>query len=255
PFDTWWARTLARYAMSRSRTVVVRDAQSTAFLKELGVRTDVLEATDVAMRLPYARPGPKTSETVRVGLNVSGLLMSGGYSRSNQFGLMGDYPTLIRRILTWFQEQPDTEVHLVGHVQSETQPVEDDQRAGEALAAEFPGSIVAPVFHSPSEAKSYIAGLDFFMGARMHATIAAFSSGVPVVPMAYSRKFRGVFSTLGYEHVADMKTETPDAVFDRICEGFLRRDVLSADVAKGMEAVDDRLASYQAKCAEIIAQL
>lgn len=65
-------------------------------------------------------------------------------------------------------------------------------------AAEFPGSVLAPAFASPSEAKSYIAGMDFFMGARMHACITALLSGVPVVPMAYSLKFEGLFGSLDW---------------------------------------------------------
>ena len=67
------------------------------------------------------------------------------------------------------------------------------------LRARYPRAIVAPAFRTPVEAKSYIAGMDFFAGARMHACIAAVSSGVPVYPLAYSRKFNGLFvETLGY---------------------------------------------------------
>ena len=39
----------------------------------------------------------------------------------------------------------------------------------------------------------------------MHATIAAFSSGVPVTPYAYSRKFKGLYTTLGYDKVLEAK--------------------------------------------------
>lgn len=37
----------------------------------------------------------------------------------------------------------------------------------------------------------------------MHATIAAVSSGVAVVPLAYSRKFSGLFAAVGYPLVGD----------------------------------------------------
>jgi len=252
PFGSRWSRVLARAAMNRAAAVITRDAPSTAFIAEMGVRAKVLEATDVAMRLPYDAPERAPGGPVRVGLNVSGLLMSGGYTGANQFGLSLDYPALIREVIGWFADQDGVELHLIGHVQSETQPVEDDQRAGAALAEEFPGTVLAPVFASPVEAKSYIAGMDFFMGARMHATIAAFSSGVPVVPMAYSRKFTGLFRTLGYDHVADMKAETAEAVLERIRAGFAGRDALKADVAAAMVGVDARLDAYQALAARVI---
>lgn len=245
PFDTWWAKPLARGVMNRARFVVSRDAPSTRFLDEMGVKSRILEATDVAMGLSYEKPAPRAEGgPVKVGLNVSGLLFNGGYTQSNQFGLRGDYPTLIRDIVRWFVERPEVELHLVGHVQSDHIPVEDDQRVSAALHAEFPGTKLAPVFTSPIDAKSYIAEMDFFMGARMHATIAAFSSGVPVVPMAYSRKFIGVFGTLGYDHVADCKADTSEEILTRVQQGYLNRDALKAEVVEAMKGVDARLARY-----------
>lgn len=245
PFNAAWARLPARRVMNRATAVVTRDALSTGVVEKMGVTAETLEVTDVAMRLPYDRPAPCDGGPVKVGLNVSGLLMNGGYTGGNQFGLTVDYPALIRRVVGWFAEQEGVEMHLVGHVQAPDMPVEDDQRASEALAAEFPGTIVAPIFGSPVDAKSYIAGLDFFLGARMHATIAAFSSGVPVVPMAYSRKFTGLFETLGYPHVADMKAEDDDAILARIQAGFAGRDALKADLDLAMTRVDARLNAYR----------
>jgi polysaccharide pyruvyl transferase WcaK-like protein len=250
PFDHWWSRPLARQAMNRARLVVTRDAPSTRFLDALGVTAPRLEATDVAMRLPFVRPEREPGARVRVGLNVSGLLFNGGYTQSNQFGLSVDYPALIRSIIGHFAAMPEVEVHLIGHVQSEAQPVEDDQRVAERLSAEFPGVIVAPVFRSPVEAKTCIAGMDFFMGARMHATIAAFSAGVPVVPMAYSRKFAGVFGSLGYTRVADCKGENADAILARIRDGFAARETLKTEIAAAMKNVDARLDAYAARASE-----
>lgn len=250
PFDSGWARSLSRYIMNRAEVVVTRDVPSTAFLQELGVKAEMLEATDVAMGLPYDPPVPRAGGKVRVGLNVSGLMFSGGYTQDNQFGLKSDYAALIRRIMTWFSEQPEVELHLVGHVQSREQPLEDDHRVGEKLTEEFPGTIVSPWFRSPSEAKNYIADMDFFTGARMHATIAAFSSGVPVIPMAYSRKFAGVFGTLGYDHVADCKADTADEIMARITTGFGNRAVLKTEVADAMTRVNARLDAYVARAAE-----
>lgn len=245
PFNSLYSRILARNVMNLSRAVVTRDLPSTEFLKELGVKGTILEATDVAMRLPYDTPEPYAGEKVRVGINVSGLMMSGGYTQSNQFGLKSDYGELIRDIIRYFQGIDNVELHLVGHVQSNEQPIEDDHRAGVKLAEEFPGAIVSPFFKSPSEAKTYIAGLDFFMAARMHAAIAAFSSGVPVIPMAYSRKFIGVFGTLGYNHVADCKADTAEEILDRIKDGFERRAELAGEVAVAMENVNQRLDGYE----------
>ena len=246
PFNKPWVRMIARIVMGRARAVVTRDALSTGFLDEMGYKGTRIEATDVALRLPYGPPPYPATDRIRVGINVSGLLMSGGYSQDNQFGLTVDYPALIDDIAGYFLARENVELHFVGHVQSDTQPLEDDQRASEALAAKHAGTVLAPVFGSPSEAKSYIAGLDYFMGARMHACIAAFSSGVPVLPMAYSRKFAGLFGTLGFDELADLKAHDNDEVMARVRDGFENR----AARKQGMDAAyahgRDKLAAYEA---------
>ena len=83
------------------------------------------------------RPAPRAGGPVRVGLNISGLLMNGGYTGKNMFGLTTDYPALIREILRRFTAMEGVETHLVGHVISESQPIEDDFRANEALISFF----------------------------------------------------------------------------------------------------------------------
>lgn len=254
PFENQWTKRLAGIVLNRATAVVTRDALSSALLGEMKIRSEVLEATDVAMRLPYTKVQCMTSPKIKVGLNVSGLLMNGGYTGTNQFGLSVDYPTLIRDLLRWFLLQEGIELHLVGHVQSKTQPIEDDQRASELLIKEFPKAVLAPQFNSPSEAKSYIASMDFFMGARMHATIAAFSAGVPVVPMAYSRKFQGLFESLGYDFVADCKSMTDAAVMSMIQESFQNREVLKTRVEESLENVNKRLDGYTELAKRLLAE-
>jgi polysaccharide pyruvyl transferase WcaK-like protein len=49
------------------------------------------------------------------------------------------------------------------------------------------------------EIKGVIGMCDFFIGSRMHACIAALSQGIPTAALAYSKKFLGVFKTVGME--------------------------------------------------------
>ena len=252
PFDGAAARVLARQVMGRCRQVFARDNLSSAYLKQLGVTRNTGEAIDVAFRLPFKAKQFADNGKTRVGINVSGLLFNGGYTGGNQFGLSIDYPSTIRRLITHFQARPEVEVHLVGHVIEPHMPSEDDYVRGLALADEFPGVIVAPVFTRPSEAKSYIAGLDYFTGARMHACIAAFSSAVPVVPMAYSRKFNGLFGTLGYDTIADCKVDSDDVVCEKIAAGYARRAELKLRIEDGLKRVEERLARYERSVAEVL---
>ena len=247
PFDRRVSRLLARATMRRAALIATRDRESARLVRQLGVRRGVIEASDVALRLPFDPPDRRSGGPVRVGLNVSGLLMQGGYTRNNMFGLKSDYPALIRSILTHFLTLDDAcEVHLVSHVISWTgSGGEDDRAAACKLAGEFPEAVVAPAFATPSEAKTYIAGLDFFMGARMHACIAAFSAGVPVVPMAYSRKFAGLFGSIGYDHTVDCKTDDQPTILRRIAEAYERRAQLGEEVATARARGIEKLARYE----------
>ena len=172
--------------MRRCTQVFARDGLSRAYLAELGIRGNVDESTDVAFRLPFKSPVLTPSDKVRVGINVSGLLFNGGYTGNNQFGLSIDYPATMRKLIAELTSRSGVEVHLIGHVIEPNLPIEDDMRVARCLAIEFRSVTLAPAFKRPADAKSYIAAMDFFVGARMHACIAALSSGVAVVPMAAS---------------------------------------------------------------------
>lgn len=258
PLRSRVGRMLAAGSIRRAAIVATRDVLSTQALRDLGLSGPVIEASDVALRLPYDPPPPRPAGgPVRVGLNVSGLLMQGGYSRANMFGLKMDYGQLMRRIITDFLAHPDgCALHLVPHVISWTRgALEDDYQASLDLAAEFPAVTVAPAFANPSEAKSYIAGMDFFMGARMHACIAAFSAGVPVVPMAYSRKFAGLFGSLGYDRTVDCTQDDPETILARIRAAYAGRAALAQEMGAARDLGLKKLGAYETALGDLMAQL
>ena len=151
-----------------------------------------------------------------MGLSVSALLHHGGYEgTANQFGLRADYKALTDRLIrTLLEARPRGAP--VPHVIPIGFPAEDDYTVSQQLQQQYPELKLAPRFKGPIEAKSYISGMDFFVGARMHATIGAFSAGVPVVPLAYSRKFAGLYQSLDYHRVVDLKTEDTDSALELV---------------------------------------
>lgn len=225
PFDNPKIRIQAIKGINWAKCVMVRDKQSADFVKELIPSCKVNEVIDVAFFLPYKKE-TFDSSFIHVGINVSALLWHGGYTRNNQFGLKCNYQELIRKIIKYFLSMDGVKVHLIPHVVSGERGIENDYAVSYDLYEEFdhPNLILAPLFLDPVIAKGYIAGMDFFMGARMHSTIAAFSSGVPVVPMAYSRKFNGLFNdTLQYPYIVDMKSELLDESLATIKTEFSNR--------------------------------
>lgn len=255
PFRHSWTRWMAIQLMRKSRAVITRDRLTTEFLAPFRLGPKLIEATDVAFRLPFERPARSADGQTRVGLNVSGLLFNGGYTQNNMFGLATNYPELARGLLHAFSRQRNCEIHLISHVVSDKHAVEDDYRVAEQLAGEFPAAVVAPRFAGPIEAKSYISGMDFFAGSRMHACIAALSSGVPLLPLAYSRKFAGVFGTLGYAVVADCGSETAEAIIRKTIDVYSARDALRPMIDAARTEAEGRLCIYEAVMRECFREI
>lgn len=239
PFSNPKVRTNAMKSMECADMVMARDKQSLDYVQQLIPQKEVKEYIDVAFFLPYTQSKFDENYT-HVGLNISSLLWHGGYTKNNQFGLVCDYQKTILSIIEYFLSMPKVKLHLVGHVVVDYQHTENDYAVNTELWKSFnhPNLILAPLFMDPITAKSYISGMDFFMGARMHATIAAFSSGVPVVPMAYSRKFNGLFEdTLDYHYMADLKIQPEEEVLATIKDTFEKRKRVKEIINKRMNTI------------------
>lgn len=233
PFKDNDIQKMANQSIQKSSLVMARDTQSLNYvLGNVPSQKNVDEYIDVAFFMPYHKK-QFDSQFIHVGLNVSALLWNGGYTRNNQFGLTVDYQQLVCEIIEYFLALPNVKLHLIPHVVAGERNIENDYEVSFEIYEKYnhPDLILSEFFLGPIEAKNYIAGMDFFMGARMHSTIAAFSTGVPVVPMAYSRKFNGLFAdTLSYPHLADMKKDNNPAILQLIQESFSNREALKTEI-------------------------
>lgn len=249
PFERPLARLLARQVLLHSNRLFSRDQQSLAEIRSMagdGVEVEVVP--DVAFVLDPIRPDTEQTGRIEqlksdgqqiVGLNISGLLYNGGYTRKNQFGLKCDYRALVRNIVSSFARQEDCVVLLVPHVVPKDFAVENDLAVCQELwrslpTAEQKKTIVLDGEYDQNQIKYLIGLCDFFIGARMHSTIAALSQYVPAVGMAYSKKFAGVFQTAGVEkYVVDMRQMDEAQILGRINElhqarGYTRRYLTEA---------------------------
>lgn len=253
PFQNGVTLPWVKHVLRRAALVCTRDDLSHEFVAGLTER-EVLVATDVAVMLPsdpslFQLPG---TDRLRVGLNVSGLLWNGGYTGRNQFRLRTDYRAFCRGVVGGLLDD-GIEVHLVSHVVSRGDAVdEDDVAASQALAAEYPDLIMAPRFASPVAAKSYIRHMDAFIGSRMHATIAAFTTGVPTVPAAYSRKFAGFFGSLGYPVLVDLTRADTGPAVEAALKYVRERDTLVAVQAEANRLARERNDSFTTRLAEFL---
>ena len=98
-------------------------------------------------------------------------------------------------MIQWILEHTDCAAALIPHVVWESN---DDRTVLRKLYEEFAdtGRVVLIEDCNCMQLKGYISRCRFFVGARTHATIAAYSSNVPTLVLGYSIKSRGIATDL-----------------------------------------------------------
>ena len=255
PFTSKKANVVAKKTLSGLDEIFVRDALSRECCERLDLNVPIQEVIDVAFALPYEKERPNDA-IIRFGLNVSGLLYNGGYDKKNYFGLSIDYKQYIDMLVDEVLKDEDVELHLIPHV-IHNNPIEDDYAVCERICSEHPGAILAPRFSSPIDAKSYISSMDFFTGARMHSTIAAISSGVPVAPVAYSRKVNGLYGTLEYPYYIDAKSiDSEEEALRLTLDYYSRRNELKLrECERSKPIYEERIGLYSDHLKKIVEAL
>lgn len=168
--------------------ITARESLTYELLKPINPKT-ILVADPAFLLEKEELPLPENFiENNTVGINVSPLIMQYGTEENR---ILANYEELIRYIL----EKTDMNVCLIPHVVWEHN---DDRIPLRYLFNKFKdsGRMCMVEDGNCKELKGYIARCRFFVGARTHATIAAYSSGVPTLVVGYSVKSRGIAKDL-----------------------------------------------------------
>jgi polysaccharide pyruvyl transferase WcaK-like protein len=252
PFRSRLARGLARRLLSHAQRVYSRDRSGVQEVQRLLGEHDERArfCYDMGFILEPRRPSPgaldelaalKRSGRLLVGFNVSGLLMMGGYDRSNAFDLKIDYRDFVERAIEFLIQGRGADVLLVPHVFGHQEESDAAACASvyEALKERYPSRLAYLNGHfDQNEIKYAIGQCAFFVGARMHACIAALSQAIPAIGIAYSQKFLGVFQTVGAGPlVADPRHLTTPQVIEVIDGALRRRDQIATDLRATMVEV------------------
>ncbi|MCR5701096.1 MAG: polysaccharide pyruvyl transferase family protein [Lachnospiraceae bacterium] len=235
-----YAKIWMKSIIKNAEAVFSRDKMSIDFLKGVLTRDYVL-TNDIAFELPYRVRNERKNDKKIIGINPSGLLWSGGYFGGNQFGLTMDYKKYICEVIEFLLRKKDIEIHLISHViLDDMENPESDNKVCDFLKTKYPNTIIAPLFDSPVQAKNYISEMDVFIGSRMHATIASFSTGVPTIPVSYSRKFEGLYDSLNYPYVISATTlDTNEAI--KLTKKYLScTEELEEAICKSRIVVDEK---------------
>lgn len=212
PFSKTIPKMWAKHILKKCDSCFVRDRLSQEYTYSLCGRIPLL-TTDVAFLLPYKkREQNSSSEKIKIGFNPSGLLWSGTKNFSSNKHIKVDYVDYVNQLMKEWEKDESVEIHLIPHVFARGGAgVEDDMKACLEIHSNYPNTVIDSDGDTPMDIKSVISTMDVFIGARMHATIAAFSSGVATIPFSYSRKFEGLYHDLGYNYLVSgtmMDTKT-----------------------------------------------
>ena len=217
PFNNKFLEKWSMNIIKKSKVVYTRDKLSKEYVYKK-CKCDINQVSDLAFKLEYQKNKyPKKSEKIAIGINISSLLWDGEWVENNHFNLKVDYKRYTKQLIEYLiGKNGKYEIHIIPHVIDLERPNhrENDYRACLEMKNTYGDNvIIAPPFDNPIDAKSYISNMDIFIGARMHATIAAISSGVATIPFSYSRKFEGLYGTIGYNYLISARNiDTEDAI-------------------------------------------
>ena len=266
PFRTRLSRSIAAFLMRHAEIVYSRDIAGASdargllrlsdtdpkvrFCYDLGFVVESrkpvrLDLGQLDLSSPRGRP--------LVGLNVSGLLLMGGYDGRNPFQLIVDYRALILKVIEFLIVQKGADVLLVPHVfgiQAESDSVAICSIYDE-LKDKYQERLFCVRDHYDQSEIKYIIGLcDFFVGARMHACIAALSQCIPAVAIAYTKKFIGVLQSIGEEYlVADPRQLTIEEILSAVDTAFIERQAIKLRLEAKIRRVRKQVFSLLNDCA------
>jgi len=252
PFETPAARFVAKYILRGAETVYSRDAERLDAIREMAElrgeqRKKIRFGYDLGFQVPPARrpnleisqlPPGAVNLSGLVGINISGLLWNEG----RKFNLSVDYRLFTIRSIEYFLETTSSPILLVPHVASPGN-ADDDLGATQEVIAHFakthPQRVgTARVGLLYDETKGLIGQCDYFMGARMHACIAALSQAVPCSALAYSGKFEGVMASVGANTITiDLRNTDMEAALQAVIANYQNRHKLRENLRRTMPEV------------------
>jgi colanic acid/amylovoran biosynthesis protein len=247
-----WTTTFARSVLRNAAFVSVRDPISVRNVADLGISPPTLTA-DLAFLLPTADAkdvavtwrGEGLPDGSILGVSVSSLV-AGHYRRRNRLAAQKPFHIALADALDTITTRRKLGIVFFPHVTGPTQAKDDRVAALQIASTMQQPAYLVTGDHDPDIIKGMIAQCDAFMGARMHANIAALSSAVPTVAIGYSHKSKGIMQQFGLgEHVIDIAQLSTQLVVKSL-EGLL-------DNAEGIsKALADQLPRVKAESARNI---
>lgn len=257
PFLQESTRRKASQLVKSARLAWARDEHSFEILKDLlGDSFDSHKhkvGVDMAFILPVKKALSKINDVARdwlqhktgsiIGINISGLIYNDPACAQSRYKFKADYNEVLELIVMKLLEDKRLKLILIPHVLTPPGHYESDYQASvnllKKLGLENSSQVIVqePTLDQ-CEVKWLISQVDWFMGTRMHATIAALSTTTPVCTIAYSDKALGVFETCAVgDCVIDPRILETGAVVAEVMASYSNRDNIKKRLNKSIPSV------------------
>jgi len=255
PFERLDCREIAKVIIKKAYKVYSRDEMSKEYIKKIGVKRDITLSTDVAFRLPSEGTVIPKSKMINVGINVSGLLWDDDRVGKNSLGLSVRYTKYCESVIERLLSTPKYRVHLIPHTGTCADGIESDYGACYELSKKYPKCKLYNGVEDPIEVKNTLSQMDIVIAARMHASIAAFSSGVLTIPFSYSRKFQGYYGQLDYPILIDGKTESTERAVQKTLDFIETFEKFGPQIKRSHNIAQSMLTSFYEDVSTIISDI
>lgn len=260
PYKNILSEHLASNILLKANKIFSRDKQGIILVKKMLRKKRIIKniyyCPDVAFTLEpikpenYNLPINNNNKKPIIGINISGLLYNGGYTKNNMFQLKITYKDFVKELIRKILASGKHYIFLVPHTYSNDDGIENDyyacSLAWKSLSVQEKEKVfVIPKDFNQNEIKWIIGNCDFFIGSRMHSCIAALSQGIPTIGLAYSKKFKGVFSSVDSDDmVIDARTTESVPAFKRILIALEERKDKAEKLIINIKKVKNDIMNY-----------
>lgn len=258
PYKTSISKFFALLILKKAELIFSRDIESINFLKKILKKEKFINKItfipDVAFlldpikpqKINYELPFKINSKKTLIGINVSGLLYIGGYTKSNMFNLKVNYKEFIIKLINKMLETDEFQIILVPHTYCIPKMHDDDdaEACREILKLFKDKKLLNMVNgdYDQHEIKSIIGKCNFFIGSRMHSCIAAISQGIYTIGAAYSKKFLGVFNSVNLgDMVIDLTKISENDAINKIMDILKRNKIKSNELLVKIKKIQENI--------------
>jgi len=252
PFKTKLTKSLSKFCLNRVDLLIVRDEITKNYLQEIGIANTIHFTADSAFLLeapPYekiqeilVKENIDTNERPIIGISASQHIYDLELKKTKS-NSGNPYIMLVVKIVDYLVEKLNAQIIFVPHVTNDDRPVDDRFVAKKICEITKNKDKIRLIDseYSPGELKGVIGQCDLFIGARMHANIAATSMCVPTLAIAYSHKSYGIMSMLGMEkYVLNFRTMTFDEMILRIDDLWVNREKIRMELTLNVGVLKER---------------